>query len=246
MTAANRETIRVRPADATALIVLAHGAGAGMRHVFMETMAGALAERRIATLRYEFSYMAAGRKRPDTAAVLEETVRAAVERAVAEGLPTFAGGKSMGGRMTSRAQAVAALPGVRGLVLVGFPLHRPGDASDERAEHLAGVTVPMLFLQGTRDQLAELSRMKRVVGRLGRGGGGGGGGGRARMHVVEGADHGFAVRGRKAAEVMAELADVIAGFVEEVLASATGEPSSESEAETETEAEAKPKPKPKP
>jgi uncharacterized protein len=197
-------TLRIRPSDATALLVLAHGAGAGMRHPFMEALAAALGERRIATLRYEFPYMAAGRKLPDPAPVLEGAVRVAVERAAAENLPIFAGGKSMGGRMTSRAQAAAPLPGVRGLVLVGFPLHRPADTSDERAEHLAGVAVPMLFLQGTRDQLAELGRMQRVVARHAS----------ARMHVVAGADHGFAVRGKKAPQVMAELADVIAAFVE--------------------------------
>lgn len=193
----------VRPPDALALLVFAHGAGAGMRHPFMDAMAAALADRRVATLRYEFPYMAAGRKRPDAAGALEATVRAAVERGTAEALPLFAGGKSMGGRMTSRAQAAAPLPGVRGLVFLGFPLHRRDDPSDERADHLAAVKVPTLFLQGTRDELAERRRIERVVRRLGG----------ARMHIVEGADHSFAVRGRKAAEVYGELADAIAGFV---------------------------------
>jgi hypothetical protein len=194
----------VRPDDARALLVLAHGAGAGMRHPFLEALAAALAARRVATWRYEFPYMAAGRRAPDRAPVLEAAVRDAVARAAsaAPGLPLFAGGKSMGGRMTSQAQAGAPLAGVRGLVFVGFPLHRPGDASDARAEHLTAVEVPMLFLQGTRDTLAALARIERVAGGLPA----------AVLHVVDGADHGFKVRGRQPDDVLAELAGAIAAF----------------------------------
>jgi predicted alpha/beta-hydrolase family hydrolase len=203
----------VKPRGARCLLVLGHGAGAGMRHPFLDAVAAALAERGVASFRYEFPYMAAGRRRPDAPALLEATVRDAVAaaRAAAPRLPLLAGGKSMGGRMTSQAQAHAPLPGVRGLVFLGFPLHRPDDASDRRAEHLAAVEVPMLFLQGTRDELAELGRMRRVTAALGA---------RAALHVVEGADHGFAVlkrSGRSAAEVLDELADAVSAFADRLL-----------------------------
>ena len=195
----------VRPPVATALFLFAHGAGAGMRHPFMEAASRALAERRIATLRYEFPYMAAGRRIPDRQGTLVDTVRAAAETAfeLVPELPRFAGGKSMGGRMTSTAAAEAPLVGVRGIAFYGFPLHRPGDESDARADHLADVALPMLFLQGTRDRLAELDRVRGVCDRLRY---------RATLHVVEGTDHGFSVlkrSGRTDAGVQEEMADAV-------------------------------------
>jgi predicted alpha/beta-hydrolase family hydrolase len=197
----------IRPDGATVLYVLAHGAGAGMHHPFMESIANALAERRIATLRYQFPYMDAKRRSPDPPARLQATVRAAVTRAseLASNLTLIAGGKSLGGRMTSMAQADAPLPGVEGLVFLGFPLHAPKRPADKRSEHLAHVTIPMLFLQGTRDDLADLSLLTPIVERL-----------RATMHVVDDSDHSFKVRrrsGRTEAEVMQELADAIAHWV---------------------------------
>lgn len=198
----------MRPADAAWLYVLAHGAGAGMRHAFMETVATALAARGIATFRYEFPYRARGRGAPDRPPVLTATVRAAVAAAAAAapGLPLLAGGKSMGGRMTSLAASEAPLPGVRGIVFLGFPLHPAGQPGTGRAAHLEKVGPPMLFLQGTRDTLADLELLRPICGRLGA---------RATLHVVEGGDHSFAVlkrSGRDAARVMDEIVDAIAGF----------------------------------
>ncbi len=192
-----------RPDGARALFVFAHGAGAGMRHAFMEAMSGALVERGIATLRYAFPYTEAGKRRPDPRPVLLATVRAAVREAreLAGGLPLLAGGKSMGGRMTSLAASEAPLEGVRGLAFVGFPLHSAGKPGDERAAHLEQVDLPMLFLQGTRDKLADLTLLEPVVAKLGA---------RATLHRVEGADHGFHVlkrSGRTDEEVLAELAE---------------------------------------
>src|SRR3989449_2063566 len=174
----------LRPDGARLLYVLAHGAGAGMRHPFLEVIAQRLAERGIATLRYQFSYMEQRARRPDLPAVAAATVRAAVAEAgrVAPGLPLVAGGKSFGGRMTSTAQAEGPLPGVRGLVFLGFPLHPPGRPGDSRAEHLAQVQVPMLFLQGERDDFADPTLLKPVIRRLGA---------RATLHLVEGGDHSF-------------------------------------------------------
>ena len=196
----------VRPPDAWALYALAHGAGAGMRHRFMEEVATALAGQGIATLRYQFPYTEAGGRRPDPPAVLEATVRAAVStaREAAPGLRLLAGGKSMGGRMTSSAMAKAPLEGVSGLVFLGFPLHPAKQPAVTRAEHLDAVASPMLFLQGTRDDLADLALITSVCGRLGP---------RATLHVVEGADHSFAVlkrSGRSGREVMEELVTAIA------------------------------------
>jgi predicted alpha/beta-hydrolase family hydrolase len=198
----------LRPDGARLLYVLAHGAGAGMRHPFLESIAQRLAQRSIATLRYQFPYMEQRVRRPDLPAVAAATVRAAVIEAagVAPGLPLVAGGKSFGGRMTSTAQAEAPLPGVRGLVFLGFPLHPPGRPSDSRAEHLAQVQIPMLFLQGDRDDFADLKRLKPVVTRLGE---------RATLHLAEGGDHSFHVlkrSGRTDVEVMAELVETIVAW----------------------------------
>ncbi len=198
----------IKPPKATALYVLAHGAGAGMAHPFLGALSAALAERQVATLRYQFPYMERGSKRPDSPKVAEAAVASAVAEAarLAPKLPLFAGGKSFGGRMTSQAAAHGLVPEVRGLVFVGFPLHPPGAPADTRGDHLADVQVPMLFLQGTRDEFADLSLLKPLVARLGK---------RASLHLVEGGDHSFKVPaslGRKPAEVMAELADTAAAF----------------------------------
>jgi hypothetical protein len=199
------------PRGAEALLVLAHGAGAGMAHPFMAAMAGGLAERAIATLRYQFPYMERGSKRPDPPPLAQATVRAAVGAAAQAQpeLPLFAGGKSFGGRMSSQAQAKEPLVGVRGLVFVGFPLHPAGKPSQERAKHLADVKVPMLFLQGTRDALAELTLLQPVCKSLGK---------RATLKLFAEADHSFHVpakSGRKDAEVFAELLDVTAAWIKD-------------------------------
>ena len=196
------------PPDPTFGYVLAHGAGAGMRHPFLEAIAQALFDRGVATLRYEFAYMEQKKSRPDSPAVAAARVREAVERAAAEwpGLPLVAGGKSFGGRMTSTAQAEKPLPGVRGLAFLGFPLHPPGKPSVSRADHLHEVQVPMLFLQGTRDEFARLELLTEVCERLGP---------RATLHLIEEGDHSFKVpkrAGNTAEQVMATLADRIAEF----------------------------------
>ena len=195
----------VRPPDARLLYVLAHGAGAGMRHAFLEAVAGALAGRGIGSLRFQFPYMEQRARRPDTPAVAAAAVRAAVTEAarLAPGVALVAGGKSFGGRMTSTAQAEAPLPGVRGLVFLGFPLHPPGRPGDKRAEHLAAVRVPMLFLQGDRDEFADLQLLRPVIERLGD---------RATLHLIEGGDHSFKVlkrSGRTETDVMGELVETI-------------------------------------
>ncbi len=199
--------------DARAVYVLAHGAGAGMTHPFLATMAHALAERDIATLRYQFPYMEKGARRPDSPAVAQATVRAAVAEAgrLAPHLPLVAGGKSFGGRMTSAAAAAEPLAGVVGIAFLGFPLHPPGKRGDERGDHLFDVTVPMLFLQGTRDRFADLSLLKPLIKRLGA---------RARLHLIEDADHSFRVparTGRKDADICDELADTLAGWLDTVV-----------------------------
>lgn len=200
------------------LYVIGHGAGAGMRHSFLETIAGLLAARGIATLRYQFPYTEVGRRRPDPPHLLEATVRSAVEFAMieADDLPLLAGGKSMGGRMTSRAAAASPLSAVRGLVFLGFPLHPPGRASAGRAEHLYGLDLPMLFLQGTRDRFARPDLLQSVCERLGD---------RATLHLVEGGDHSFAVlkrSGRTAAEVMEELAEGISAWASQIVGRVAG------------------------
>jgi len=199
----------VAPTGARALLVLAHGAGAGMRHPFLETISQALGERRVATYRYEFLYMEKRAGRPDPPAVAEARVREAVLDAarVAPGLPLFAGGKSFGGRMTSQAQVNQPLPGVSGLVFLGFPLHPPGRPGTTRATHLSEVRVPMLFLQGTRDEFAGLDLLRPIVKQLGKD---------ATLHVVEGGDHSFRVlkrTGRTETDVMTELTETITSWV---------------------------------
>jgi hypothetical protein len=237
-----------RPAGARAILALAHGAGAGMRHPFMESIAARLAERGVATLRYHFPYMERGDRRPDPPGILLATVRVAAARAQEESLPLFAGGKSLGGRMTStatstaasssgaakasraatasraastsaagrapRAESTGSLPDVKGIVFFGFPLHAPGRPSSDRAEHLERVAVPMLFLQGTRDALADLDLLRPVVERLGK---------RASLHVIEGADHSFRVPkrlGRSDAEILDELAEVAAAWIDRIVGTA--------------------------
>ena len=201
-----------KPARPSACYVFAHGAGAGMNHPFMATVAAGLAERGIATLRYQFPYMEKGGKRPDAPAVAHAAVRAAVAEAArcCKGLPLIAGGKSFGGRMTSQAQAAAALDGVCGLAFFGFPLHPAGKPSSDRAKHLGEINVPMLFLQGSRDSLAELSLLEPVVKGLKR---------RATLHVVKEADHSFHVparSGRKDSEVMTEILDAFVAWAGKV------------------------------
>jgi len=202
----------VRPAKARWLLVLAHGAGAGMSHPFMEMLADELAGVGVATLRYQFPYMEERRRAPDAPGVLTATVAAAVRAAAeaAPGLPLLAGGKSMGGRMTSQAAAQHPLDGVRGLVFFGFPLHAPKQPGTKRADHLMKVTVPMLFLQGTRDTFADLKLLRPVCAKLGA---------RATLHVMETADHSFHVlkSSRKSdGEVLRELAETTASWAERI------------------------------
>ena len=197
------------PRSAHAGYVVAHGAGAGMGHPFMAAIANELAQRGIATLRYQFPYMERGSKRPDSPKLAQATVRAAVAEAarLLPKLALFAGGKSFGGRMTSQAQAAAPLPGVRGLAFLGFPLHAPGRPSDERAEHLFEVEVPMLFLQGTRDEFSDLTLLEPVVEKLGP---------RATLQTFQDANHSFHVparSGRKDAQVRAQMLDVLAAWI---------------------------------
>ena len=204
------------PAQARACYVLAHGAGAGMTHPFMAAAAAGLAERGIATLRYQFPYMEQRAKRPDPPKLAQAAVRAAVAKAaeLAPSLPLIAGGKSFGGRMTSQAQAASLLPGVRGLAFLGFPLHPAGKPSDERAAHLFDVTIPMLFLQGTRDALADLSLVEPLAKRLGK---------RATLTLFADADHSFHVparTGRKDADVMRELIETLTAWIAGVIARA--------------------------
>jgi uncharacterized protein len=208
--AASVSALLVRPPQARACYVFAHGAGAGMTHASMEAVATGLGERGIATLRYQFPYMEKAGKRPDPPAVAHAAVRAAVAEAArcCAGLPLIAGGKSFGGRMTSQAQAIAPLAGVRGLAFLGFPLHPAGKPSGDRAKHLSAVKIPMLFLQGTRDTLAELNLLEPMVKSLGA---------LATLHLVKEADHSFHVlvrSGRNDGEVMNEVLDAFAAWVD--------------------------------
>jgi predicted alpha/beta-hydrolase family hydrolase len=207
--AASVSALLLRPDHARACFVFAHGAGAGMSHPSMETVAAGLCDRGIATLRYQFPSMENGSRRPDAPAVAHVAVRAAVKEAahLCAGLPLIAGGRSFGGRMTSQAQALVPLTGVRGLVFLGFPLHPAGKPSVTRAAHLSGIEIPMLFLQGTRDKLAELKLLEPVAKSLGA---------LASLHVVQGADHSFHVlkrSGRNDREVMSELLDTVSAWV---------------------------------
>ncbi len=202
-----------RPDDALACYVLAHGAGAGMNHPFMAAMAAELTDRGVATLRYQFPYVERHSRRPDSEAVCQATVRAAVATAQAldPGLPTFAGGKSFGGRMTSQAQAVAPLPQVRGLIFLGFPLHPAGNPSIRRAEHLQRIRIPMLFLQGTRDALADLALLQPVIDGLGTFAG---------LRLSAGADHSFHVlqsSGTTDVKVRSALADDMVAWLRTAL-----------------------------
>jgi len=200
------------PAQARVCYVLAHGAGAGMTHPFMTDIAEKLAERGIATLRYQFLYMEQGSKRPDTPKAAHAAVRAAVLEAsrLVPNLPLFAGGKSFGGRMTSQAQAVSPLPGVRGLVFLGFPLHPAGKPSNDRAKHLFDVRIPMLFLQGTRDSLADLQLIEALCNQLGVS---------ATLKLFQDADHSFHVparSGRKDSDVIVQVLDQLTAWIETI------------------------------
>ena len=199
----------VQGAKNKSLFVFAPGAGAGITHAFMEEVAAGLAERDIATLRYQFPYMERGSSRPDPPAVCHATVHAAVQEAARRlpGVPLFAGGKSFGGRMTSQAQASSPLPGVRGILFLGFPLHLAKKPATSRADHLSGVGIPMLFLQGTRDELADMTLLEPVTRKLGS---------LATLGRIEAADHGFHVlvrSGRTNAQVMSELLDKISAWI---------------------------------
>jgi len=206
-------SLLVAPTKPRALYVLAHGAGAGMAHPFMAAVAEGLKARDIATYRYDFDYMARGSRRPDPPKVAHAAVRAAVAEAARRlpGVPLYAGGKSFGGRMTSQAQALGALPGVRGLAFVGFPLHPAGKPGTERADHLSRIDVPMLFLQGTRDELASLDLLNPVVAALGT---------KATLELFDDADHSFHVRvrsGRTDAQVLEAMLDATVAWMADLV-----------------------------
>jgi predicted alpha/beta-hydrolase family hydrolase len=207
--ASSVSALLLRPPAARACFVFAHGAGAGMTHEFMERVSAGLSDRGVATLRYQFPYMEKGSKRPDAPPLAHATVRAAVAEAArcCAGLTLIAGGKSFGGRMTSQAQATTPLAGVQGLAFLGFPLHPAGTPSDARGKHLADIRVPMLFLQGTRDKLAELQLLEPLVKRLGAS---------ASLHPVAEADHSFHVlvrSGRNDGEVMDEIVGTLSAWI---------------------------------
>jgi predicted alpha/beta-hydrolase family hydrolase len=208
--AGNVSGLLLEPSGARALLLLAHGAGAGMRHRFMEEVAAKLADRNVATLRYQFPYMENGSKRPDPRSALTASVRAAVAvaRSYAGELPLFAGGKSMGGRMTSLAVAAEPLDGVRGLIFFGFPLHAAGKPGAERGQHLTQIKIPMLFLQGSRDALAELKLLKPLCAKIGK---------RAELFIIDGGDHSFHMlksAGRSDSEVLGDVVRKAAGWMQ--------------------------------
>jgi predicted alpha/beta-hydrolase family hydrolase len=199
----------LRPGRAKALFLFAHGAGAGMNHRSMALIAEGLAIRQVATLRYQFPSMEKGVRRPDPPTLAHEAVRSAAAHArlLAPDLPLYAGGRSFGGRMTSQAQAQAPITGVQGLVFLGFPLHPAGKPSVNRAEHLSGIRIPMLFISGTRDALAELNLLKSMVAGLGD---------HATLHLVNHADHSFNVlirSGRTTADAGAEVVDTLVSWM---------------------------------
>ena len=211
--AAEVSALLLRPKNPRWLLVLAHGAGAGMTHPFMENLSNELTAVGVATLRYQFPYMEQRRRAPDSPAILTATVAAAVQtaRGAAPDLPLLAGGKSMGGRMTSQAAAQHPLDGVQGLVFFGFPLHPPNRPGTKRADHLAKVTIPMLFLQGTRDTFADLKLLRPICAKLGQ---------RAILHIIESADHSFHVlksSKRSDADVLRELAETTASWAENLI-----------------------------
>jgi len=202
--------ILMRPENAYSLVVIAHGAGAGMRHTFMTGVAQSLARHGIASFRYQFPYMEQGKRAPNQQLILVETVRSAIDAAREHSgdLPLIAGGKSLGGRMTSTAASEGALPGIRGIVFFGFPLHAPGKPPNERGEHLFKVGLPLLFLQGTRDKLADLTLLRPLCDRLRAKG-------QAELHVIDGADHSFHVpkkSGRTDEDILEELGKVVADW----------------------------------
>jgi predicted alpha/beta-hydrolase family hydrolase len=202
----------VRPLKPNWLLVLAHGAGAGMTHPFLESLAQELAAASIATFRYQFPYMEQSRRAPDRPPILTATVTAAIRAAqeIAPGLPLLAGGKSMGARMTSTAASQHALDHVFGLVFFGFPLHPPKQPATKRGDHLSKVTIPMLFLQGTRDTLADLTLLRPICANLGS---------KATLHVIDTADHSFGVlksSGKTDAQVLRELAQTTATWAKDL------------------------------
>ncbi len=206
--------VLLRPQNARWLMALAHGAAAGIQHPFMTGMAQSMAKRQIASFRYQFPYMEQGKRAPNPTSVLLQTVRSAVAAAREHGgnLPLLAGGKSLGGRMTSIAASQEALPGVHGIVFLGFPLHAPGKPSDERGGHLFKILLPMLFLQGTRDKLADLALLPPMCDRLKEQG-------QAKLHIIDGADHGFHVpkkSGRTDEDVLEELGQVITDWASDL------------------------------
>jgi predicted alpha/beta-hydrolase family hydrolase len=198
----NVSSIIYEPSDPKALLILSHGAGAGMNHPFMESLASKLVEKGIIVIRYNFPYIENKKRSPDPPNILMAAVKSAVSKAnELYSLPIFAGGKSLGGRMTSNAASKEMLPDIKGIIFFGFPLHAPGKSSNERAEHLYNVNVPMLFIQGTRDKLADLSLLNPVIKKIGD---------KAFIHIIEGADHSFHVSkisGRDDEEVLDEIAD---------------------------------------
>ena len=206
--------ILLRPLNALWLMALAHGAGAGIRHAFMAGLAQSLAKHGIATFRYQFPYMEQGKRSPDSQSILLATVRSAVDAARKSGgdLPLLAGGKSLGGRMTSTAASQDALPGVKGIVFFGFPLHAPGKPSDERGDHLFKVRLPMLFFQGARDNLADLTLLRPLCDRLQAQG-------QVKLHIIDGGDHSFHVpkkSGRTDEDVLEELGKVVADWASDL------------------------------
>ncbi|MFZ0452959.1 MAG: alpha/beta family hydrolase [Ignavibacteriaceae bacterium] len=209
----NVSAVLITPEKAKYLLVLAHGAGAGMNHPFMEMLSEKLVEKNFAVFRYQFPYFEKGKRSPDPPNILTATVSSAIETASnkLKDLPIYAGGKSLGGRMTSTAASKGTLPDVKGIIFFGFPLHAPGKSSSDRAEHLFKVDVPMLFLQGTRDKLADLNLLKPVIKKLKD---------KAELHIIEGADHSFHVlksSGRTDVQVIEELAESSREWVNRIL-----------------------------